>query len=247
MKKFMRYALLSAVLSLTVTSCTVYHPQSVDIPLINHAGDVRIDASLGTSVFVIPDAININATGSFGINDWLAAQLHLNYGGDNYYGQIAPGVYFPLGQNSVFEVYAGMGYGGAERDDVSAEYSERTTTGNNYSFSGHYMLPFAQGNIGWHDLTGAHFDIALGMKVGAFMPDFHYYEVNNGGNEIANTAQDYTTTNLLLEPQVMLRLGSQPLKFNVKFGVAWMNDLSESSNKFIYDIVTASAGLTFSF
>ena len=71
MKKSMRFVCLSVFLSLMVTSCTVYHPQAVDIPLINHSGDTRIDASVGASMWATLDAINLNATASHGFNDWL--------------------------------------------------------------------------------------------------------------------------------------------------------------------------------
>ena len=45
----------------------------------------------------------------------------------------------------------------------------------------------------------------------------------------------------------MVRFGGEHLKFNVRFGLAFLNDINSSSNKFIYDYATYSAGLTFSF
>lgn len=245
MKKNFRKTLLAVSLSLTVTGCTVYHPQAVDIPLINHPGDVRVDASLGMSLFILPDAINLNATASYGFNEWLAGQVHLNHGGDNYYGQIAPGVYYPLGEKSVLEAYAGIGYGGASRSNISSEYSENTS--NNYSFDGRYVLPFLQGNIGWHDLSPLHIDLAFGLKIGGFMPDYHYFEVDDNHLEIPGSAQDYTTPNILLEPQFIIRLGSSSFKVNLKAGFSWLNDINQSANKFIYDFFTFSTGFTFTF
>ena len=107
-RKFMFLALLPLL-----ASCSIYHPQAVDMPLINHAGDVRVDANLSMSAWLVPDATNLNLTGSVGITDALAGQLHVNYGGDNAYVQAAPGIYFPVGENFVVETYAGFGYGGA--------------------------------------------------------------------------------------------------------------------------------------
>lgn len=238
MKKSMRFVCLPVFLSLMVTSCTVYHPQAVDIPLINHSGDTRIDASVGASMWATLDAINLNATASHGFNDWLTGQVHVNYGSDNWYGQVAPGFYYPLGANSVIELYAGYGYGGANRD--SDDDKEK--------FSGHYHLPFGQINFGWHDLTGAHFDLGFGLKAGAFIPDYEYHKYNSDGTEDLSKYEEYKKTNMLFEPQVMFRVGSKNVKFNVKAGVAIMSDwMNDEANGMLYDVFTGSVGLTFSF
>lgn len=241
----MKKLLFFAATLFSLTGCSVYHPQAVDIPLINHPGDARIDLSAAMSYWIVPDAITANLTASYGFNDWLTGQVHANFGGDNYYGQIAPGFYIPLGQKSVFETYIGIGYGGGWRDNVDHENSSGASS--NYSFSGHYLLPFVQGDIGWHDLTRLNIDLAFGLKVGGFKPDYDTYDVNANGDEISGTRDTYTKNNLLLEPQVMLRLGGEHMKLNFRVGFAWLSDLAKdkSSTKFVYDPVTASLGLTF--
>lgn len=243
MTKKVRRLTFLAVIALMASSCSVYHPQAVDIPLINHAGDARIDASAALSYWLIPDVATINATASYGFNDWLTGQVHANFGGDNYYGQIAPGFYIPLGARSVFETYVGIGYGGGWRDNVDHENSDNAVS--NYSFSGHYLLPFVQGNIGWHDLTALHIDLGVGMKIGGFKPDFDTYDVDGNGDEVSGSRQSYTKNNLLLEPQAVLRLGGEHMKLSFRVGFAWLNDLSGNGNKFIYDPITGSLGLTF--
>ena len=247
MKKFFRYSLLSAALSLTMASCTVYHPQAVDIPLINHAGDTRIDASVSMSMWVIPDAFNVNATVSHGFNDWFTGQAHINYGGDNYYAQVAPGYYLPLGTNSVLEVYAGYGFGGVDRtDDDDAKNYDDGTSRKSSDFSGRYHLPFVQANIGWHDLLSSRFDIGFGLKAGAFMPDYEYHAYDANGDEILSRREVYNTANFLVEPQMMLRFGGEKMRVSVKLGMAvlsdWMND---DASGMIYDFLTGSVGLTF--
>ena len=232
---------------LMMASCSVYHPQAVDIPLINHEGDLRVDASLGMSMWLVPDAFHFNMTGTYGINNWLSAQAHANYGGDNYYAQLAPGAYLPLGGNAVLEGYLGVGYGGNKREDIKAELTTENSTNNDYNIDAHYILPFAQANIGWHDLTGANIDLGFGLKLGSYIPDITYTEVDNDGNVLAGTTETYTTPNFLVEPQLMMRLGSRNVKFNVKLGMTWMNDLWGSSTKFIYDWITGSVGITFAF
>lgn len=241
----MKKLLFFASTLLILTGCSVYHPQAVDIPLINHSGDTRLDASVSLSYWIVPDVSDANVTLSHGFNDWLAAQLHANFGGDNYYIQAAPGFYYPLGEKSVFETYFGIGYGGAWRDNVDKSNSENAI--NNYSFSGHFLLPFVQGNIGWHDLTKLHIDLGVGLKIGGFKPDYEVYDVNSDGDEIAGTRVSYEKNNLLLEPQAMLRLGGDHMKLNFRVGYAWLSDLGGNKSSFIYDYFTASAGLTFFF
>ena len=85
------------------TGCSIYHPQAVDIPLIDHKGDVRVDVSAAMSAMVVPDVVTMNTTVSYGFTDWLAGQAHINYGGDNYYAQVAPGAYYPLGEHGLLE------------------------------------------------------------------------------------------------------------------------------------------------
>ncbi|MBQ3787177.1 MAG: hypothetical protein II849_00035 [Bacteroidales bacterium] len=242
---------LVAAAAMAVSSCSIYHPQAVDIPLINHPDDVRVDASLGLSTWVIPDVFTLNATASYGFNDWLAGQAHFNYGGDNLYAQLAPGAYFPLSENAVVETYVGLGLGGAWRDNISSSHANEndTTTFHQYGYSGNFFLPFAQANIGWHDLTAAHIDLAFGLKLGAYLPDFDYKKYDDNGNLIAGSDQTYNTANFLVEPQFLFRIGGERMKFNVKVGFNWLSDIFGSdsySGPFTADLFTISTGFTFS-
>ena len=116
-------------------------------------------------------------------------------------------------------------------------------------FAGHYHLPFVQLNVGLHDLLSSKLDLGVGLKVGGFLPDYQYHKFDSDGVEDLSKYEHYTTSNLLLEPQVMLRFGAPSFKFNVKVGVAWLSDFLNDSNNahMIYDFVTASCGFTFSF
>lgn len=237
-------------LLLALSSCSIYHPQAVDIPLINHAGDTRIDAGLGVSSWVFPDVMTFNLTGSYGINDWLAAQAHINYGGDNVYGQVAPGAYLPLGEHGLLEGYAGLGMGSAWRKRVDATaQSDTGTSHHNFDYSGRYSVPFGQVNIGWHDLTGAHIDLALGLKAGAYLPSFTYRSYENAEATTPSTVERYTTPSALLEPQLLFRIGSERVKFCLRLSYAWLSDMYEGGdgNHFTADLFTLSAGLNFSF
>ena len=268
--------------ALLLASCSIYHPQIVDIPLINHQGDTRVDVAAGMSWWILPECVSFGATASYGFTDWLAGQAHVAYGGDNFYLQAAPGVYKPLGEKSVAELYAGIGYGGAWND--KAESTSDSPSSNDFFYSGTFLVPFVQGNIGWHDLSFAHIDFAscervfrpdlvgkpvivlsnndgcavarsneakaLGIKMGAYMPNFDYHELDANGDRVAGSGYTYSTTNFLFEPQAMLRFGGEHLKFNVRLGYVWLSDVYDSqssSRNFYYDLFTTSAGLTFYF
>ena len=112
-------------------------------------------------------------------------------------------------------------------------------------FNGHYTLPFVQANIGWHDLTKLHVDMAVGLKAGAFIPDYTYTRYASDGT--VSKREDYNTTNLLLEPQALLRVGSERLKLNFKVEFAFMDDIRNSGNSMFYDLMTVSTGLTYCF
>ena len=246
--KRIKSALIAALVGLTFASCSIYHPQSVGIPLINHSGDTRVDASLAMSWWVVPSTFTFNTTVSHGFNNWFSGQLHANYGGSNYYLQAAPGAYCPLGDNAVLEGYAGVGFGGAWSDEV--ESNSESANSNSYAYTGTFVLPYAQANIGWHDLSGAHIDLGLGFKVGAYMPNFNYHELDGNGDKIASSEYDYTTTNLLVEPQLLFRIGGEHFKVNLRAGFAWLSDINKDDSKsrnFYYDLTSLSAGVTFFF
>lgn len=240
-----------AVMLMLTTGCSIYHPQAVDIPLINHAGDTRVDASLSMSAWLLPDVMTVNATASYGFTDWLAGQVHLNYGGDNVYSQLAPGAYLPMGEHGVLEGYVGLGMGGAWREPSNVP-SDSSSASGTYDYSGRFTVPFGQVNIGLHDLTGAHIDLGLGLKVGAYVPDFRYRRYDSEGVLMPESCSVYTTPSLLLEPQLVFRIGSERVKFCLRGSFAWLSDMdgsntSGTSNHFTADLFTLSAGVNFSF
>lgn len=233
--------------ALMATGCSIYHPQAVDIPLINHAGDTRVDVAVGTSTWVLPDVVTFGATMSYGFNDWLAGQVHFNYGGENFYGQLAPGAYLPLGEHGLLEGYAGMGMGGAWRDRNEVPQTDSTTTASTYDYSGRFSVPFGQLNIGWHDLTGAHIDLALGLKAGAYLPSFTYRHYDAQGALMPDESSRYTTPNFLFEPQLVFRIGGESTKFCVRLSYAWLSDINEggANSHFTADLFTLSVGMNF--
>lgn len=97
------YGLLS--LTMMVTSCIVYHPQTIDIPLISTKHDLRIDAGIS----IVPSAYS---TVSCGLTDKVALQAFGSLGSDErYYFQGAIGIYKNYDNQKVMELYSGFGYG----------------------------------------------------------------------------------------------------------------------------------------
>lgn len=241
--------LLFAIVPLLAASCSIYHPNAVDIPLINHKGDVRVDASLSMSTWLMPDVMSVNATASFGVTDWLAAQAHVNYGGDNVYGQVASGFYIPLSEHAVVEGYAGLGGGAVWRDRHST--TDRETEGESGSssheseYSGSFALPFVQLNFGWHDLSKAHIEVGFGVKAGAYQPDFTYHAYDSEGQVIESSTYRYTRTNMLVEPQFQFSVGGEKVRYSIHLGFAILDDIPANATKFTYDWMTLGMGLTF--
>jgi len=238
MKKRSRLLILAAMPGLFLaTSCSIYHPHAVEMPMISHQGEIHADGSVAMSGWLLPDVMTVNATLSYGATDWLAVQGHANYGFENAYGQLSAGVYRQTGRNFLVDAYLGYGYGGSwrERDED-----------DNYEYSGSYHLPFVQLNCGWIDLGRTHLDLGFGLKGGLFYPDFEYHAYDADNVEKPDSYEHYQSMNYLLEPMLQLRLGSEKVKFRLGLGLGFLDDLGESS-KFTYDFYTLSGGVTFFF
>lgn len=243
----MRNTPLILAVILTLGGCSIYHPQTVDIPLIDHPGDTRLDAAVGISTWLLPDVVTFGATASYGVTDWLAVQGHINYGGDNVYFQAAPGAYLPLGEHGVLEGYVGYGIGSSWRDATTLDYNDSAAS-SSYTYSGHFNLPFAQANIGLHNLGKANIDLAFGLKGGAYIPDFRYNSYDADGEPMPDRSSTYRTTNMLLEPQLLFRIGSESVRYCLRISFAWLSDLNgNASDHFTSDFLTISNGLSFSF
>lgn len=243
MKYRLSFCIAAAAL---LAGCSIYHPQTVDIPLIDHKGDVRVDGSVGVSAWMLPDCVMLSGTVSYGFTDWLAGQAYVNYGFDNLYGQVAPGVYKHLNEHLILEGYAGFGMGGIWSDKTTDD----TDTNNvyNYAYRGRYMLPFAQVNLGWRGLAKGHINLAFGLKAGGYLPSVDYRRFDENNVYKPEYDYNYSTPNLLLEPQVQFSVGGELVKYSIRLGFAWMSDLSRNGNgHFVTDFITISNGLTFSF
>ena len=234
-----------AALALLTTGCSVYQPQVVDIPLIDHAGETSVNASAGISMWYTP---TVGVTASHGFNDWLAGQAFVSYSFSSAHTHVAAGYYKRLGEKARLECYGGMGFGGYWPDKTTDDLAQDTTEHYDFTLKGHYLLPFVQVNFGWRDLANKHIDIGFGLKTGAYLPDFVYHRFSYEGAWLPEYDEHYTTPNLLLEPQLQIGLGNERFKYTLRLGVAFLSDmLRNDGTKFTYDIFTISNGLVFRF
>lgn len=217
MKKSVLLPMLPLVLlvSLLATGCSTYSPVCVDIPLIQHKGDLQMEGA-----FFVNDPVGVRAAIAYGITDHWAAAVSVDPFPSRNYSQAMMGAYFPVGDRFVWELYCGMGYGECRG---LTYYKE-----DGYYASGRHRLNFMQVDAGWQNLTNfLNLDIAFSLKTGYM---FRRLNVGDGwisitdsvsGNtnyyESSHTAKEHC---LLVEPTVEVRFGWPNFKFNVKAGYA---------------------------
>lgn len=248
MKKIGRILGLAAVAaaSMLATSCIMYHPQAVDVPLIHEKNQLEIDG--GVSFNTLPPIISpsLGVTASYGATDWLAVQAHFGYSGNkSFYTQAAVGGYLPY-EKFVFEGYLGYGFGHSYGDNDKKNGGRQEVQGN-------YHLPFAQVDAGWASLADGHIDVGLGMKVGLYMPDMTdiTYDADGGIKDRSL----YTANSCLLEPQIFFRGGGKHLKASLRVGYCQFFGKGEGGEEYVpfkgidatYAPISATLGITYSF
>ena len=148
-----------ATMLIFLSSCAVYYPQPVDIPLISEKGDLRIDAG---GLLVSGVLVGGHSTVSYGITNVLAAQVYasLDLVGRSYI-QFAPGLFNSFENDRVIEFYGGYGFGAD-------------------SWGGSYQLAFSQFNIG---KVGTRFEHGFGLKGGYIFAQNELYIHRNSPQE----------------------------------------------------------------
>lgn len=216
------------LISLTTSSCIVYHPMMSDIPLISEKNDLRIDAGLST-------AVSGNATISYGITDKIAIQGFGSFRPDNgYYAQAATGLYKNRGNNRIFELYSGFGYG----------YGDAYKDANPGNLFGDYQLYFGQANFGKIASNTSNLETGFGIKVGYLhsnLTDENYYSwVSNSG-----PFKTYHDESVLFEPVVFLRFGGNKLRINIKLGGTLIYKFTNTDKKLPYSKLNLGIGLNY--
>ena len=234
--------LIITLVAVTLSSCSIYHPQAVDIPLIDHAGDTRIDVAGSVS----NSDMALNGTYTYGLTNCLAGQAHFNISDHMFCGQVAGGAYKTIGNHGVLEGYLGYNAGFVNGE---SDIEDNSSISSKYKYDGNFAVPFGQINIGW---KWPHVDLGLGIKVGSYIPDINYneYKYDQQGSEQLTFNENYTEKNLLIEPQFIFRVGSEHFKwcFKAQFSkIGSVNSWNIGSTNLTYDTFSISSGLNISF
>lgn len=226
MKRVLVYIILIA---LSTMSCVVYHPHTVDIPLIAKKGDARLNAGISLMKW--------HATVSAGISDKIAIQTYGSTAGDNeYYVQQAVGYYKDLGNKKVMEVYSGFGYG----------YGDAYNDANPGHLYGNYQVYFSQLNFGKLGCEFANTDLGIALKAGyihAKLNDNNYYEDHFPPDPVDIYNYDF----LLIEPQAFLRLGGKKMKVCLQAGSTAMYKFKNNDIWFPYLRFNLGLGFNYRF
>ena len=220
--------LLFVAIHLLLNGCVTYYPQAVDVPLIKKKGDIRIDAG----AFLIPNIngttddsepltdCGIHATVTAGISNMLAVQTYVSVDVlSRLHFQTALGLYKRFENNTVTELYGGVGYGNGYMSALAGSAKDN------------YYLTFSQFNIGKTDLGKNHIDCGLGLKGGYLFT-----------NTADNTSQTiYKKDGWMIEPTAFLRFGGNRAKFSTKVNYLWTNSIMDA----YYFPVSVSFGVNF--
>jgi len=187
-----------ATMLIFLSSCAVYYPQPIDIPLISEKGDLRIDAG----GFIVPGALGGHSTISYGITDILAAQMYASFdlaGGVHL--QFAPGLFKHFENDVVIELYSGYGIGNTIINSFASAFGHRVG----------YQLAFSQFNIGQ---VRANFDYGFGLKGGYAFGFDEIFDHETNRRLIRKNGW-------LVEPSAMIRFGSERVRYKAQVGFLW--------------------------
>jgi len=230
-----RHSIIVLYLTLFLTGCAVYHPQTIDIPLIDHKGDLRIDA--GASL--IP---SVHSTLSYGLTKRIALQAFGSIGIEHrHYLQVSPGFYKCLNNKKVIELYCGFGSGYANTiKNPLANMPE----GPRQSLFGKYQVYFVQFNWGEKANQSGGMDWGFGIKTGLFhsnLTDENYYEINSETGPYPFLKEN----SILLEPMMFFRTGRKNVKFSYKFGLTRVFKLTNQKNYIPAPFINIGFGINF--
>jgi hypothetical protein len=223
-----KITIFEILIVLLLSSCIVYHPQTIDIPLISEKNDLRVDAGIS----VVPSA---HATISYGLTNKVSIQGFGSVGPDDrYYFQAATGLYKKHNKNKVMELYCGYGYG----------HGDAFKDANPGHLFGNYQLYFAQYNYGIIANEKSNFETGIGIKSGLFhssLTDKNYYHLYSEPGSFIT----YQDNSLLLEPAGFIRIGGKKLRLSINLGGAILYKLTNSDKSIPNSYLNLGLGLNY--
>jgi hypothetical protein len=223
--------LFGFLFTLGLSDCSVYTPQTVDIPLINKKNELRADAGISYKEFFY-------GTISYGFTDKIALQTFYNKCAENkFFFQNAVGYFRDLGNRYIMEVYGGFGYGriDAGNHDVPTR------------LKGLYQLYFTQFNFGKIDCQFANADFGIGIKAGYLHSNLDNLNYFTHYSPYVGPFEPLIVNSFLLEPNAFLRIGGEKLKFSLKLGSCWYYQFINKDKNLPVDKFNFGLGLNYRF
>lgn len=239
MKRKLFNSLLVFVLSpMMFSSCIMYHPHNIIVPLLHEKGEVQVEASVSESApLLVAPAVNVSA--AYAPVNMLALQAGGSFTDEgNMFGQFAAGTFQTFGK-SVLECYVGYGRG--------SSYSSNSNENNKTSHyvDGYYNLVFSQINFGWRDLAEGDIDVGFGLKGGLMTPKWDKVLVDADGVETLE--ERHEDAHFLLQPHLMFRFGIERFKFSINMAYAFLSDWPNDNSYFNYERFSLGLGVNFCF
>jgi hypothetical protein len=222
--------LLRILFAFGLSGCSVYSPQTVDIPLISRKNDLRADAGISRDF--------VYGTLSLGITDKIALQTFYNQSGKGlFFFQNAAGYFRDLGNRNIMEVFGGFAFG-------------HTNSGNHdvpTRLKGPYQLYFTQFNFGKIDCKFANADFGIGIKTGYLHSDLDNLNYFTPHPQRDAPYVPYVVNSFLLEPNAFVRIGGEKLKFSLKLGSCWHYQFTNRDKNLPVDKFNIGVGLNYRF
>lgn len=232
MKKIL---IVSILVLLSVSSCVMYRPHNIAIPLLEEQGDLHFDASVtATTPLIASPTLDLSL--AYAPLPMLGVQAAASVADfNNWQAQVAAGTYNKLG-SSVLECYIGYARG--------SSFDSTSTKDHRREVSGYYNLIFSQINLGWNNIFDLNCDWGLGLKGGLLTPNWERVLYNSEG---ATLEERHDTPHFLLEPQLMIRFGGEKVKMTLSVSRAFLTDWPEDDNYINYNRMGFGAGVSFKF
>lgn len=224
----LRQLVLFSLLVLLISSCKVYSPQSVPIPLFTEknevllTGGINIPAGIAGSLAYSPFShVCIQAYG------YTSAE-------ETYYFQGSTGFFWKNNSSTRYEFMGGYASGKGKR--IKSE--------NPSYLEGEYDIYFTQFNLGQSVNRKQNIEYGFGLKAGLFnvsINDYGFYE-SNGLDPVS-----YFNKYFLLEPVALVRTGKRKIKSGVYISGTSLINLKPEQRLFPFHNLSIGFSLQYKF
>jgi hypothetical protein len=213
----MKYLLISFAFMLLFTSCKVmYKPSMQNVPLIEEKGDFTSTLSYNNYqlAYGLTDQFGIMANGHYNINEWSSSFDSISsneYTTSRWSADLGAGYYKAFGDNGIFELYGGGGFGMYDFDYDVFENEEFQST---YEYDASSWRVFVQPSFGF---VSDNFEVAFSTRfVGVSFFDIAYRNYTEEDLIYEDLYDLGTTMYPFIEPAVTLRAGHESVKFHLQ-------------------------------